>query len=204
PIPTITYFLVQPKVEAPKSANEQSCVIGKDTQISWKFSGIEKPQVTWFFNGQPLLTNDRFQVTETYDGTSTLSICQAELADQGDYIARAINAVGEAEAKTTLKIDCIKPFIKANLNTALKVTKSETLTLKLVASGAPKPHIVWMKDDNELTPNDRIQMTAPIGNDAKYTLIILNVQSEDQGEYSVKISNVGGSLQSNKCKVIVF
>ncbi|CAF5098154.1 unnamed protein product, partial [Rotaria sp. Silwood1] len=187
----------QPKVEAPKSANEQSCVIGKDTQISWKFSGIEKPQVTWFFNGQPLLTNDRFQVTETYDGTSTLSICQAELADQGDYIARAINAVGEAEAKTTLKIDCIKPFIKANLNTALKVTKSETLTLKLVASGAPKPHIVWMKDDNELTPNDRIQMTAPIGNDAKYTLIILNVQSEDQGEYSVKISNVGGSLQSN-------
>ncbi|CAF5120066.1 unnamed protein product, partial [Rotaria sp. Silwood1] len=185
------------------SANEQSCVIGKDTQISWKFSGIEKPQVTWFFNGQPLLTNDRFQVTETYDGTSTLSICQAELADQGDYIARAINAVGEAKAKTTLNIDCIKPVIKANLNTALKVTKSATLTLKLVASGVPKPHIVWMKDDNELTPNDRIQVTAPIGNDDKYTLIILNVQPEDEGEYSAKISNFGGSLQSDKCKVIV-
>ncbi|CAF5097642.1 unnamed protein product, partial [Rotaria sp. Silwood1] len=60
-----------------------------------------------------------------------------------------------------------------------------------------------MKDDNELTPNDRIQVTAPIGNDDKYTLIILNVQPEDEGEYSAKISNFGGSLQSDKCKVIV-
>ncbi|CAF1678484.1 unnamed protein product, partial [Adineta ricciae] len=38
---------VKPKVEAAKPANDQSCVIGQDTQISWKFSGIEKPQVTW-------------------------------------------------------------------------------------------------------------------------------------------------------------
>ncbi|CAF5130224.1 unnamed protein product, partial [Rotaria sp. Silwood1] len=90
---------IQPKVEAPKSVSHQSCIFGQDTQISWKFSGNEKPQVTWFFNGQPLLTNDRFQVTEIYDGTSTLWIRQAELAYQGDYIARAINAVGEAEAK---------------------------------------------------------------------------------------------------------
>ena len=35
-------ILVKPKVEAPKPANEQSCTIGQDTQISWKFSGIEK------------------------------------------------------------------------------------------------------------------------------------------------------------------
>ncbi|CAF1542730.1 unnamed protein product, partial [Rotaria sp. Silwood1] len=193
----------QPKVEAPKSANEQSCVIGKDTQISWKFSGIEKPQVTWFFNGQPLLTNDHFQVTETYDGTSTLSIRQVELADQGVYIARAINAVGEAEAQTTLKIYCIKPFIKANLNTALKVTKGEALTLEVVASGAPKPHIVWMRVNNEIVPNDRIQMTTSTDDDDKYILTILNVQPEDEGQYSAMISNVVGSLQSNKCKVII-
>ncbi|CAF5023728.1 unnamed protein product, partial [Rotaria sp. Silwood1] len=40
---------VKPKVEAAKPANDQTCVIGQDTQISWKFSGIEKPQVTWLF-----------------------------------------------------------------------------------------------------------------------------------------------------------
>ncbi|CAF4238070.1 unnamed protein product, partial [Rotaria sordida] len=76
---------VKPKVEAAKPANEQSAVIGQDTQISWKFSGIEKPQVTWLFNGQPLPTNERFQINETDDGTSTLSIRHAELTDKGVY-----------------------------------------------------------------------------------------------------------------------
>ena len=73
-------YLVKPKVEAPKPANEQSSVIGQDTQIAWKFSGIEKPQVTWLFNGQPLSTNDRYQITDAEDGTSTLSIKHAELS----------------------------------------------------------------------------------------------------------------------------
>ncbi|CAF4534602.1 unnamed protein product, partial [Rotaria sp. Silwood2] len=111
---------VQPKVEASKSVNDQSGVIGQRTQISWKFSGIEKPRVAWFFNGQPLPINDRFEVTETNDGTSTLSIRQAALADQGVYTARATNAFGEAEAKTTLNIACIKPVINADLNAALQ------------------------------------------------------------------------------------
>src|ERR1700733_12472557 len=104
-------FSVKPKVEAPKPANDQTCVIGQDTQISWKFSGIEKPQVTWLFNGQPLPTNERFHITETEDGISTLSIRTAELADKGVYTAKATNAVGEAEAKTTLNIAGVKPIL---------------------------------------------------------------------------------------------
>ncbi|CAF4979058.1 unnamed protein product, partial [Rotaria sp. Silwood1] len=194
---------VQPKVEAPISENNQSCMFGQDTQILWKFSGIGKPRVAWFFNDQPLPTNDRLQVTETDDGTSILTIRQAKLADEGVYKAKAINAFGEAEAQTALKIDCIKPVINTNLDTVLQVTKCEILTLKVIASGTPKPHVVWMRDDNELIPNDRIQVTTPTGSDDQYTLTILNVQPEDQGEYSVMISNVGGSLQSDKCKAIV-
>ncbi|CAF4770339.1 unnamed protein product, partial [Rotaria sp. Silwood2] len=58
---------VKPKVEAAKPANDQTCIIGQDTQISWKFSGIEKPQVTWLVNGQALPTNERFEITETED-----------------------------------------------------------------------------------------------------------------------------------------
>ncbi|CAF2668355.1 unnamed protein product, partial [Rotaria sp. Silwood2] len=190
-------------MEAPKSVNDQSCVFGQDTQISWKFSGIEKPQVARSFDGQPLPTNNRFQVTETGDETSTLSILQAELADQGVYTARAINAVGEAEATTKLNIVCIKPVIKADLNAALQATKGETMTLNIAVSGIPKPDIVWMRDNDELTPNDRIQVTILTHDVDIYTLTILNMQPEDQGEYSAKISNIGGSLQSNKCKVTI-
>lgn len=198
-------FSVKPKVEAAKPANEQSCVIGQDTQISWKFSGIEKPQVTWLFNGQPVPTSERFQITETEDGTSTLSIRSAELADKGVYTARAVNAVGEAEAKTTVNIAGIKPVITADLDAALQATKGESMTIKLAVTGTPKPEIVWMRGNDELAPSDRIQVIAPTADgDEAYTLTILNAQPDDQGEYSAKITNVGGSLKSKKCKVTVI
>ncbi len=195
---------MKPKVEAAKPANEQSCVIGQDTQISWKFSGIEKPEVTWLFNGQPLPTNERYRITETEDGTSILSIRAAELGDKGVYSAKATNAVGEAEAKTTLDIAGVKPVLTNDLDAALQATKGESMTIKLTATGTPKPDIVWMRGNDELVPSDRIQVTAPTTEgDDTYTLTILNVQPEDLGEYSAKITNVGGTLKSKKCKVTV-
>jgi hypothetical protein len=197
-------FSVKPKVEAAKPANEQSCVIGQDTQMSWKFSGIEKPQVTWLLNGQPLPTNERFQITETEDGTSTLAIKNAELGDKGVYTAKASNAVGEVEAKTTLNIAGIKPTITTDLEAGIQATKGESMTIKISATGTPKPDIVWIRGNDELVPSDRIQVTAPTAEgDDTYTLTILNVQPEDQGDYSAKVTNVGGSLKSKKCKVTV-
>ncbi|CAF3380549.1 unnamed protein product [Rotaria sp. Silwood1] len=174
---------------------------GPNGERLYEFSGIEKPQVAWFFKGEPIPANNRFQVTETDDGTSTLLIRQAELADQGDYIARATNTVGEVEAKTTLNIVCMKPVINTDLNAAIEVTKGEIMTLKIVVSGAPKPIVIWMRDNRELTFNDRIQVTTPTGDDNTYTLTILNVQSEDQGEYAAKISNIVCPLRGNSINI---
>jgi hypothetical protein len=158
--------------------------------------------VTWLFNGQPLPTNERYQITETEDGTSTLAIRSAELGDKGVYTAKATNAVGEAEAKTTLNIAGIKPTIITDLDAALQATKGESMTIKLAATGTPRPDVVWIRGNDELVPSDRIQVTAPTAEgDDTYTLTILNVQPEDQGDYSAKITNVGGSLKSKKCKV---
>ncbi|CAF4481092.1 unnamed protein product [Rotaria socialis] len=195
---------IQPKVEAPEPVNDQSCVIGQDTQISWKFSGIGKPRVKWLFNNKPLPTNGRFKITDAEDGTSTLSICRAERADQGIYTATATNSAGEAEARTTLSIIIIKPGITVNLDGSLQIIKAETMTLRITAIGTPKPGIVWMKGNNKIEPIDRIHETTQNHNDDYiYTLEIVNLQPEDEGEYSATLSNIGGSLQSNKCKITV-
>ena len=160
--------------------------------------------MTWLFNGQPLPTNDRYQISESEDGTSTLSIKTAELADKGVYTAKATNAVGEAEAKTTLNIAGIKPVITADLDAALQATKGESMTIKLTATGTPRPDVVWTRGNDDLVASDRIQMSGPTSEgDDTYTLTIINVQPEDQGDYSAKITNVGGSLKSKKCKVTV-
>ncbi|CAF4989127.1 unnamed protein product, partial [Rotaria sp. Silwood1] len=179
-------------------------MFGQDTQISWKFNGIGKLHVTWLFNDQPLSTGDRLYVSETGDGTSILTILQAEPDDQGIYSARATGIFGETEAQTTLKIDCIQPFIKTNLSPTLKVIKGKAMTLKIVAGGTPKPHIVWMRDNNKIVPNDHIRVTTSIGDDDNYILNISNIQPEDEGEYSAKIFNFGGSLQTDKCKAMIW
>ncbi|CAM4988877.1 unnamed protein product, partial [Rotaria socialis] len=138
------------------------------------------------------------------DGTSTLSICRAERADQGIYTAMATNSAGEAEARTTLSIIIIKPGITVNLDGSLQIIKAETMTLRITAIGTPKPGIVWMKGNNKIEPIDRIHETTQNHNDDYiYTLEIVNLQPEDEGEYSATLSNIGGSLQSNKCKITV-
>ncbi|CAM4951607.1 unnamed protein product [Rotaria socialis] len=197
------FFLGQPKVETLEPVNDQSCVIGQDTQISWKFSGIDKPRVKWLFNNKLLPTNDRFKIADTEDGTSTLSIRQVERADQGIYTAMATNSAGEAKARTTLFI-IIKPVITVNLDGSLQIMKAKTMTLRIIAIGTPKPGIVWMKGNNKIKPIDRIhETTQNHEDDYIYTLEIVNLQPEDEGEYSATISNIGGSLQSNKCKITV-
>ena len=188
-------------MEAAKPQSEQSCVIGQDCTISWKFSGVEKPTVKWQFNGSPIAEDKRLEVTEHEDGTSTLTIRSAQLADKGVYSARATNAVGEAEAKTTLSIAGIKPVLTNDLEAAVQATKGETLTLRLSATGTPKPDVVFMRGNDEIVPNDRIQVVA--AEDDTYTLVINNVSPDDQGEYTAKITNVGGQLKTKKCKVTV-
>ena len=104
-----------------------------------------------------------------------------------------------------MNIAGIKPVITSDLEGALQGIKGESLTIKLTVSGTPKPEIVWMKGNDELAPNEHVQVIAPTAaDDDTYTLTILNVQPDDQGEYSAKISNVGGSLKSKKCKVSVM
>ena len=197
---------MKPKVEAPKPANDQSCLFGQDTQITWRFSGIERPHVTWLFNGQPLADNPRYNVTHNDDdGSSTLSIHAAELTDKGVYTARATNAVGEAEAKTTLNISGIKPVILNDLEPNVQAIKDEPVTIKITASGTPRPEVVWIRGSEELVPSEHVQMTEPTETEPDtYTLTITSVKPEDQGEYTAKITNVGGTLKSKKCKLAVM
>jgi hypothetical protein len=146
------FFIVRPRVEAAEMSNEQSCIINEDTQISWRFSGIEKPQVAWLFNGQSLPINERFQITETDDGISTLSIRATELYDGGIYTARAINSVGQVEATTKLNINGIQPMIINGLEGTLGVIRDESMIMKLNVTGIPKPGVIWLRDSCKLVP----------------------------------------------------
>ena len=201
----VHFFLVKPKVEATEAKNEQSCIVGQNTQISWRFSGIEKPQVVWLFNSQPLSINERFQIIENNDGTSTLSIRTTLFTDEGLYTARATNSVGTIETNTKLNIGGIKPIIINDLPDTIQIIKCESMSIKLSISGKPRPDVTWMKDDRKLALDDNIQITVPTtDNDDTYTLTILNVQPNEEGRYFAKITNSAGSITSKKCTLTIM
>ena len=151
-----------------------------------------------------MCTNERFRISETDDETSTLSIRVTELSDRGVYTALAVNSVGEVEAKIMLNIIAVKPILVRDLLSTVQIMKGESMSLQFTISGLPLPEVIWMKNNNELIPNENIQITVSIADDNNiYTLTILNVQPNDQGEYFAKISNIVGSIESKRCSVRV-
>ena len=198
------FLLVEPHVIEGRTTNEQSCIVGEDTQISCTFAGIEKPNVTWLFQGQPLSTNERFQISEADENTSTLCIRAIELSDRGVYTARATNSVGEAKTEIALKVHGLKPTIVTDLEDTLQAIRGEPISMTLKISGQPKPNVTWMKNNTKLIPEDNIQITVSVTDDNNiYTLTILNVQPNDQGEYFARANSTAGLTESKRCTVSV-
>ncbi|XP_077992593.1 fibroblast growth factor receptor-like 1 [Glandiceps talaboti] len=66
-----------------------------------------------------------------------------------------------------------------------------SVRLKCVATGHPRPTIVWLKDTQKLT-NDQLGE----GQRARWTLKLRNLQSGDGGQYTCIVSNSVGSINT--------
>ena len=65
--------------------------------------GMPEPQVSWTHNGQPIAHSQRRELF--YSGrTCTLVIHGVTPMDAGDYICRALNALGDVTTKCTVRI----------------------------------------------------------------------------------------------------
>nr|XP_020861118.1 fibroblast growth factor receptor-like 1 isoform X2 [Phascolarctos cinereus]XP_020861119.1 fibroblast growth factor receptor-like 1 isoform X2 [Phascolarctos cinereus] len=73
-----------------------------------------------------------------------------------------------------------------------------SVRLKCVASGHPRPDIMWLKDDKTLTPQE-------VGEHKKkkWTLNLKNLKPEDSGKYTCRVFNRAGEINATyKVEVI--
>ena len=68
---------------------------------------------------------------------------------------------------------------------------SVSVRLKCVASGHPRPDIMWMKDDQALTRPE-----AGEHRKKKWTLSLKNLRPEDSGKYTCRVSNRAGAINA--------
>lgn len=75
-----------------------------DAKFPAKISGIPKPDVTWYFNDQPILKdNDKYKIKRDCDACC-LYIKDCTYDDSGVYKCKAVNRAGEAECSANLAI----------------------------------------------------------------------------------------------------
>lgn len=66
-----------------------------------------------------------------------------------------------------------------------------SVRLKCMASGNPRPEIVWLKDDRLLTEQEVGE-----GRQKKWTLTLRNLTPEQSGKYTCRVSNPAGEINA--------
>ncbi|XP_067120871.1 titin [Centruroides vittatus] len=85
---------------------------GDSVHFECRLEPINDPKlrVEWYHNGQPLRSGHRFKTTHDF-GFVALDILYVYAEDSGEYVARAVNELGEDTTKTTLKCKGKPPLI---------------------------------------------------------------------------------------------
>lgn len=66
-----------------------------------------------------------------------------------------------------------------------------SVRLKCMASGNPRPEIVWLKDDRLLTEREVGQ-----GRQKRWTLTLRSLTPEQSGKYTCRVSNQAGEINA--------
>lgn len=111
-------------------------------------TGKPRPEVTWLFNGQPLVKDDNVHRLRSWDdGSHTLELLQITHALCGVYTCKATNASGTTHCSATLGIvfkgdkgieGQPAGFISTPPKT-LTVNEGEPIVLQCEVKGQPKP-----------------------------------------------------------------
>jgi hemicentin len=192
--------LMKPKIDS--KPQDIQVLIGEQAELNVKLSGVPKPKIQWFKDGQPVNIDNKHIKTIEKDDICTLIIDNTQLTDKGVYTLKATNKGGEAESpKLTLNVQQIKPSLKSDLNKDITAQIGETIPLTIKVSGT-KPKVKWYRNGEEVveTVEENYEI---IEEEDTYTLLIKNAKPKNSAEYQAVISNDVGEVKSKKVKVQV-
>ena len=78
---------------------------GEGATLTCKVKGEPVPEITWFYDGQPIKTNEIYKVIPgEVEGESTLKIPEVFTEDAGSYTVKATNEAGVVESSAILNV----------------------------------------------------------------------------------------------------
>lgn len=191
----------KPKVEG--KPTDVTVNVEQPAVLECAFSGIPKPEVTWYKDNVPITPDQRVTVREDKPNVHSLHIARSQLDDKATYTCKAKNRFGEAEAKMNLNVTSVKPTIVRDLPDQQVIEKGKPLELQVEVTGIPQPQVKWYKGNDEINPANNPDFQITFDNKQTYTLTVKNTTPDHQAEYSAQATNAGGTVKSKKTKVTV-
>uniref|UniRef100_A0A182NA47 Roundabout n=1 Tax=Anopheles dirus TaxID=7168 RepID=A0A182NA47_9DIPT len=186
---TIARLTVQVKPYFKLEPMGTAALEGQRVQFICAVDGDPQPQISWSKeNGH--IPVGRAEILEE---DRSLIIRSVVPSDQGLYICKAHNTIGQISAKAQLTVNSPPTFVIKPLDQ--KTALNGVASFKCTASGNPQPSVFWTKEGSQtlMFPNntyDNMQVSL------QGTLQIRGVQKDDDGHYICSALSVAGSTSS--------
>ncbi|XP_016928763.3 obscurin isoform X6 [Drosophila suzukii] len=168
-------------------------------QMTVRIDAYPEAKLTWYHDETEIKTTDA-KYTVSSDGNAyTLKITGATRVDAGKYTVKATNEHGSDTSSTQLLIKCTPEFTHKLKNITVAEGDSN-VELVVGVDAYPRPHVKWYIDGIEIDEKRNDFRHVEEGNDFK--LIMNQVATNMQGNYTCKIMNDYGKLEDN-CVVTV-
>ncbi|XP_037901169.1 titin homolog isoform X7 [Glossina fuscipes] len=201
---------IKPNVQMP--LKDISIFEGKSVRLDCVIVGQPEPEVIWYHNERPVKESVDIQLLFQGDRCS-LIIQEVYQEDAGNYKVVAINSAGEASSSCELKVtplNIAEPATRAQTErqsqskelepkfekflSDVLVDEGETVVMEVITSGDKPMEAKWFLTNKELSEDERMHIEAN-GTNGVFRLTIKNVNTDDKGVYTVKVSNSSGDAK---------
>jgi hemicentin len=185
---------------------------GQTLTILVPIRGSPTPDVSWYRNGEPIITGEKFSIQP--DGS--LEITDVSSDDAGSYTVSITNDVGVDEETMDVTVPS-SPAVQRqpsapqdflpNMDLTYspgnvpRIINGRTLTLTFPVSGQPLPDVTWQIPSDDILRLGQTRGRLSVLTDG--SLRIRETAPSDSGNYvAVSSSTAGGSRQSYSVRVV--
>ncbi|CAG2173269.1 unnamed protein product, partial [Oppiella nova] len=173
-----------------KTPSNVTVKVGNTARLECAASGQPMPEISWQKDGGdnfPAAMERRMHVMPSDD---VFFIVEVKVSDMGLYTCTATNDAGSQTSSTFLNVLEVPTFVRPMSDKEAIV--GETAVIECMASGSPKPTLLWSKDGGPIIATERHFFTAD-----NQLLIIVKTKASDEGEYSCEMSNILGTAKES-------
>lgn len=192
-----------------KMAEAMTVQDGSQLALRCQVNGDPSPQISWTKNDQAISSSDVVDL-KYRNGVASLVINEVFPEDEGVYVFRAHNSLGEISADcrvTVVPMDKSSQQTKRNIQpprvvkhlTSRVVKDGEAVVLSCRLSGQSKFDVVWLHNNKEIKSSSDFKYDSE---GDSYYLRIAEIFPEDTGAYTCEAFNDAGESFSS-CTVVV-